>query len=100
MSLGNMLTSKSPEGMKSSIVYKADHTLSESVPTIGFTFQGKWETKDGQICGTYDPAIPDRPNPECSPMLPWLQVGQSFKARNGLIVTLAAGTKWRRNLTP
>ena len=63
------------------------------IPSLGFRFGGRWKVEGDQVCRTYRPAIPNRPNPECSPTLPWLQLGQTFQAPNGAVVSLVEGAK-------
>ena len=91
--IGNTLISKNPQGVESRIRYKADGTFAGSVPSLGFRFGGRWKVEGDQVCRTYRPAIPNRPNPECSPTLPWLQLGQTFQAPNGAVVSLVEGAK-------
>jgi len=47
--------------------FKADHTFDAVFGGGMFNSRGTWEIKDGQLCRTYDPPIPNVPNPVCVP---------------------------------
>ena len=50
--------------------FKADHTFDAVFGGGMFNSKGTWEIKDGSVCRTYDPAIPNVPNPVCVPAEP------------------------------
>lgn len=88
---GNTLISVSPQGVETRMRYLANHRFSGSVPQLGAYFEGTWALNGAQVCRTYKPPLPTRPNPDCSATLPWLQVGQTWAAPNGLTLTLKKG---------
>lgn len=47
--------------------FKADHTFDAVFGGGMFTSKGTWEIRDGQLCRTYDPPLPNIPNPLCVP---------------------------------
>lgn len=47
--------------------FKADHTFDAVFGGGMFNSKGTWEIKDGNVCRTYDPPIPNVPNPVCVP---------------------------------
>jgi hypothetical protein len=47
--------------------FKADHTFDAVFGGGMFSSKGTWEIKDGKLCRTYDPPIPNVPNPVCVP---------------------------------
>ncbi len=50
--------------------FKADHTFDAVFGGGMFTSKGTWEIKDGNVCRTYDPPLPNIPNPVCVPAEP------------------------------
>jgi hypothetical protein len=91
--LGNTLISINPQGVESHITYKPNHRFSGKVPSLRYAFKGVWRLQGQEVCRTYSPPIPNRPRTECSPTMPWLQVGQAFVAPNGTKVSLVEGRR-------
>jgi hypothetical protein len=73
--------------------FKADHTFDAVFGGGMFNSKGTWEIKDGNVCRTYDPPIPNLPNPVCVPAVPH-KVGDKWTVTvNGDVrqATLVAG---------
>ena len=64
---GNTTITKDATGNETHLYYKADGTFTGKQGAT--SFKGTWALKDGNtICLTSDPAIPNTPNPVCTPV--------------------------------
>ncbi len=66
---GNTVISKGTMG-ESHTRYKADHSFSGTATGMmgSMDFKGTWKVDDkGQLCRTYEAALPGMPNPLCTP---------------------------------
>lgn len=89
--IGNTLIIKNPKGVISTIVHYADHTFKGNVPEMSYAFKGVWYMKDGQLCRTYRPPIPNQPKTQCGPTLDKLPFGFAYTAPNGMVLVLRQG---------
>jgi hypothetical protein len=84
---GNTTISKAADGTENHIYYAADHTLTGKQGTTAF--KGTWKIDGGTICLTFDPAVPNTPNPTCVPVSDH-KVGDTWSA-GPYTVSLVAG---------
>ena len=63
---GNTTITKDASGMERHIYYAADHTLTGKQGALAF--EGTWKIDGTTICITFDPALPNTPNPTCVPV--------------------------------
>lgn len=89
---GNTLVLIDYKGNETHTYYSADHTFDGAVMATGAHYAGTWEVADGKICHTFDPPLPDTPNPKCNKLVR-LHVGQTWALPNGSRGGLFSGIK-------
>jgi hypothetical protein len=84
---GNTTISKGPAGDETHLYYAADHTFTGKQGAVGF--KGSWKIDGGTVCLTFDPAVPNTPNPTCLPVSDH-KVGETWTA-GPYTISLVAG---------
>jgi hypothetical protein len=90
---GNTTVSTDAKGVETKVYYSADHTFTFKSGTQ--SGKGTWKIDGGNICLTYEVAIPGVPNPLCLPVTAH-KVGDTWTTGEGdqkRTVKLVAGVQ-------